>query len=147
MRFEGLSDFLSLTDFYGPELIRTSLPITLGIDSQPDVPKGLGALYIMHGITRETETSTHYFGFSTRNFRLDSQELDEFQRVSDIRIRHQDVDAIEAVEARLESSARRQKELLVVSDRPAARVRRMIRSMLVDEQGKGRDSASIDGSP
>lgn len=66
-RFDGISDFLSLTDFYGPEFIRTSLPITLAINGDEAVPPELGALYILHGITPETETTTHYFGFATRN--------------------------------------------------------------------------------
>jgi vanillate O-demethylase monooxygenase subunit len=85
-RFEGLSDFLSLTDYYGPEFIRTSLPITQAINGNPDVPKELGALFILHGITPESETTTHHFGFSTRNFRLGSEELDTFQYESDCRI-------------------------------------------------------------
>lgn len=129
-RFEGLSDFLSLTDFYGPELIRTSMPITLAIEGQDDVPPELGSLFILHGITPETATSTHYFGFSTRNFRIDSAELDEFQRSSDCTIRQQDVDALEAVEERLDVAASLQRELLVKSDTPAVRVRKMIQAML-----------------
>lgn len=129
-RFEGLSDFLSLTDFYGPEFIRTSLPITLALDGRDEVPPELGSLYILHGITPETETSTHYFGFATRNFRLDSPELDEFQYRSDCMIRQQDVEAIEAVEMRLEEAAARQRELLVKSDAPAVKVRRRVQAML-----------------
>lgn len=132
-RFDGLSEFLSLTDYYGPELIRTSLPITLSIDGYDQVPASLGALYILHGITPETPTTTHYFGFSTRNFRLDSEELDAFQHDSDCTIRGQDVIAIEAVEQRLEAAAGRQRELLVRSDGPAVKVRRMIRAMLDEE--------------
>lgn len=135
-RFEGMSEFLSLTDFYGPELIRTSLPITISIDGYDAVPPALGALYILHGITPETDTSTHYFGFSTRNFRLDSEELDAFQYESDCKIRQQDVDAIEAVERRLEVAAAAQKELVVVSDRPAIKVRKMIQAML-DKEASG----------
>jgi vanillate O-demethylase monooxygenase subunit len=133
-RFEGLSEFLSLTDFYGPEFIRTSLPITVSIDGRDDVPPALGALYILHGITPETETTTHYFGFSTRNFRLDSEDLDTFQLNSDCMIRQQDVDAIEAVERTLEEAVERQRELLVRSDAPAVKVRRQIQALLQAEQ-------------
>jgi vanillate O-demethylase monooxygenase subunit len=129
-RFEGLSEFLSLTDYYGPELIRTSLPITLLIEGRNDLPQDLGSLYILHGITPETATSTHYFGFSTRNFRLESEELDAFQYASDCKIRQQDVDAIEAVEEGLDAAAFRQRELLVRADAPAAKVRRRIQALL-----------------
>lgn len=133
-RFEGLSEFLSLTDYYGPEFIRTSLPITVSIDGHDTVPPELGALYILHGITPETETTTHYFGFSTRNFRLDSEELDEFQYQSDCKIRQQDVDAIDAVERNLDVAAERQRELLAKSDAPAVKVRRQIQALLDAEQ-------------
>jgi len=129
-RFDGLSEFISLTDFYGPEFIKTSLPITIAVDGHERVPPELGALYILHGITPETEHTTHYFGFSTRNFRLDSLELDEFQLHSDCKIRQQDVDAIEAVERRLDFAAAAQRELLVRSDAPAVKVRRMIQASL-----------------
>src|SRR5882724_5232515 len=37
-RFDGLSDMVSVTDFYGPELIRTSGPITSSIDGMDQVP-------------------------------------------------------------------------------------------------------------
>lgn len=134
-RFDGVSEAISLTDFYGPEFIKTSLPITLSVNGSADVPSGLGSLLILHGITPETENSTHYFGFSTRNFRIDSAELDEFQRQSDCTIRQQDVDAIEAVERDLDEAAQRQRELLVKADGPAVKVRRKIQAMLEAEQG------------
>jgi hypothetical protein len=133
-QFEGLSDFKIVSDFYGPELIRTGLPVTTAIPGHDEVPPELGSMWILHGITPETETTTHYFGFSVRNFRLDSEELDEFQRLSDIKIREQDVDVIDAVEQRLEDAASRQRELLVKADGPAVKVRRIVEQMLVTEQ-------------
>lgn len=133
--YEGLADFDQLTDFYGPELIRTGFPIYTRVPGHETVPAALGTLHILHGITPETETSCHYFGFSTRNFRVDDETLDEFQRQSDIMIRQQDVDAIEAVEQRLESAAAVQRELLVKSDGPAVKVRRRIEAMLSAEAG------------
>ena len=135
-RFEGISEAISLSDYYGPEFIKTSLPITTSINGNTDVPEALGALYILHGITPETENSTHYFGFSTRNFRLDSEDLDTFQYNSDCMIRQQDVDAIEAVERNLDEAAQRQRELLVKADGPAVKVRRTIQAMLKAEQSE-----------
>lgn len=131
--YEGLADFDQLTDFYGPEFIRTGFPIYTRVPGHDAVPPSLGTLHILHGITPETETSRHYFGFSTRNFRLDDEGLDQFQYGSDCKIRQQDVDAIEAVEARLDEAAQRQRELLVRADGPAVKVRRLIQGMLADE--------------
>ena len=132
-RFEGLSEFISVTDFYGPEFIRTSLPITTALESGEPVPEAHGELYILHGMTPETERSTHYFGFSTRNFRLQDETLDQFQYESDCKIRQQDVDTIDAVEKRLEFGAGLREELLVVADRPALKVRKRIEAMLAQE--------------
>jgi hypothetical protein len=133
-RYDGLADFVSLTEFYGPEFIQTGMPIFTAIEGRPDVPAELGVLHILHGITPETPTSTHYFGFSTRNFRLEDEALDRFQLESDCRIRQQDSDAIEAVEKRLEAGAEFQRELLARSDGPAIKVRQKIQAML-DAEG------------
>jgi len=132
--FEGLADFRIVSDFYGPELIRTSMPVVTAVPGHDEVPADLGSLWILHGITPETETTTHYFGFSVRNFRVGSEELDEFQRQSDIKIRGQDAEAIDAVEERLEYAAANQRELLVKADGPAVKVRRIVERMLLDEQ-------------
>lgn len=131
--FEGLSDFTQLSDFYGPELIRTSLPVMADIKIGEPISDDHRQLYILHGVTPETETSTHYFGFATRNFRVDEAAVGEFWLQSDSEIRQQDVDAINRVEERLEYGAENQKELLVVSDRPAIKVRKRINSMLAAE--------------
>jgi phenylpropionate dioxygenase-like ring-hydroxylating dioxygenase large terminal subunit len=138
--YDGLADFDQLTDFYGPELIRTGFPIHTAVPGHDSVPPELGTLHIMHGVTPETEHSTHYFGFSTRNFRQDSAELDAFQYHSDVKIRQQDVEAIEAVETRLDEAAARQRELLVKSDAPAVKVRRLIQALLDAEAGSGEGS-------
>lgn len=98
-RFEGLSGFLALSDCHGPEFIRTSLPIPIKPDNGQPAPKGLGALFILYGITPETGHSRHCFGFSTRNFRLGDEPLDKMQQESDIKIRAQDVFAIESAGA------------------------------------------------
>lgn len=131
--FSGVAEFDSLTDFYGPELIRTNLPLIRSVEGMESVPPAFGELHLLHAITPETETTCHYFGFATRNFRLDSQELDQFQLDSDVKIRGQDRDAIEAVEQRLEAAAQEQRELLAMADRPASKVRNMIKAMLEKE--------------
>lgn len=134
--FEGVADFDSISDFYGPEFIKTSLPHVTRLEGREDVPKELGSMLIHHGITPETETTTHYFGFSTRNFRLGDKALDGFQQESDIKIREQDVETINAVEARLDQGAEFQKELSVRSDRPAFDARRKIEAMLEAENSQ-----------
>ena len=121
---------LSVTDFYGPELIRTSGPIITAVEEMDSVPEELGTLWILHAITPESDHATHYFGMMVRNFRLDDDALDETMRLTTSEVRRQDVVAIEAVEARIEMAHLRQRELLAKSDGPAVKVRQMIQKML-----------------
>jgi len=132
-RFDGLSDFTQISDFYGPEFIRTSLPVMSDLALGEPVSDELKQFYILHGLTPETENSTHYFGFATRNFRLEDAAVSQFWLDSDNEIRQQDVDATDAVEKRLEFGAKLQKELLVVADRPATKARKRIEAMLAEE--------------
>lgn len=132
-RYEGLADWESVTDFYGPELIRTNMPLFTAVPGHDTVPPELGHLHILHGMTPETAHSTHYFGFATRNFRLGDAKLDAFQLESDSRIRQQDIEAIEAIEPVAETACQIQRELLVKADGPAVKVRRRIEQMLEAE--------------
>lgn len=129
-RFEGLCDMESVTDFFGPELIRTSGPIITAVEGHDTVPPALGEVYFIHGITPETETSTHYWSFTTRNHRLEDDALDKMLDKMDLEVRAQDIDAIEAVETRVERGAAAQRELLAKSDAHAIKVRHKIQAML-----------------
>ena len=126
----GCPDMASITDFYGPELIRTSGPITSAIEGLDRVPDAIGKMWILHGITPETDRTTHYFGLNTRDFRLDDAGLDEALRQATTGVRQQEVDAAEVIEARLEQARSVQSELLSRADAPADRVRKMIQAML-----------------
>lgn len=129
-RFEGLCDMETVTDFYGPELIRTSGPIITAIEGREDVPNELGHVYFLHGITPETETSTHYWSLIPRSHRLEDDGLNHLLTEMDREVRLQDVAAIEAVEVRVDAGAAFQRELLAKSDAPAAKVRQKIQALL-----------------
>lgn len=122
-----------VTDFYGPELIRTSGPMVprQGGDGEPDY---IGEVYFLHGITPETATSTHYWCFQTRNVRTGDEAFGQELANIDRYVRSQDVTAIQAVEAGVERGAAMQRELLARSDRAAMAVRDRIRKMIEAEQ-------------
>ncbi|NHN39963.1 Rieske 2Fe-2S domain-containing protein [Pseudomaricurvus alcaniphilus] len=123
----------SMTDFYGPELVRISGPwlTDRGVEVEDSFSETThGKVNFIHGMTPETDNSTHYFGMQTRNFRIDDQPFGKALGAVDVEIRLQDVDAIEAVEARVEWASARQQELVVVADRMASRVRQKIKNML-----------------
>ena len=128
--YEGLAQIENETAFYGPELIRTGIGRFHTIGEDGEVPPAIGRLHIMHGMTPETETSCHYFGFAVRNFRVGDKALDNFWLGSDNKIRGQDKVAIEAVEERLDASVELQRELLVRADAGAIKVRKRVQAML-----------------
>lgn len=130
---EGLATVENVTAVYGPELIRTGLGNYIDVNGDTNVPDALGRFYIMHAITPETATTTHYFGWVVRNFRLGDPVLDNFWLESDNVIRGQDAVAIKAVESRLDDAVQFQKELKVRSDSPAIKVRRNIQVMIDNE--------------
>lgn len=132
-KYEGLADFVHLSDFYGPELVKTSMPSITKLPGRDDVPNELGHMAILHGLTPETETTTHYFGFSTRNFRQGDEALDKFQYDSEMQVRQQDVDAIEDMEKRIDQAALFQRELIVAADKAAIQARRKVDAMLAAE--------------
>lgn len=129
-RFESLCEMESLTDFYGPELIRTTGPVVTAIDGASGVPAAIGQVNFIHGITPETETTTHYWALITRNHRLDDPALDGLLTEMDRHVRQQDVEAIAAVEARVDLGAAFQRELLAKSDAPAVKVRQKIQALI-----------------
>ena len=133
-RFQGTAVMDQITDFYGPELVRTSGPVFRSVEGHDHVPKALGELYFIHGITPETETSTHYWQLTPRNFRLDDDRLSAIMLDITKEVIQQDITAIEAVEKRLDQGAIAQRELLARSDAPAIKVRQKIQAML-DAEG------------
>jgi len=128
-RFEGLAQVESVTDFYGPELIRTSIPVVTAVEGSDSVPDTLGRQYALHGITPETEHSTHYFGLLNRNFRLEDEGYDDMALQSSMDIRQQDIEAIEAIEGRFDEALSRQPMMLVQADRHAIKVRGLLDRM------------------
>ncbi|PZU76355.1 MAG: Rieske (2Fe-2S) protein [Rhizobium sp.] len=131
-RFEGDHDTYSVTDFYGPELVRTSGPLFTSMHGG-EVPASIGDVFFLHGVTPETTHSTHYFCFQTRNFRTDDEEFGQALGQADRVIREQDVEAIQAVEQWVEAGAARQKELLAKTDRTGVLVRERIKAMILAE--------------
>lgn len=140
-RFEGDHEAHSVTDFYGPELVRTSGPLFTSLHGKK-VPPSIGEVYFLHGVTPETAHSTHYFCFQTRNFRLDDEAFGLALGGLDRVIRDQDVEAIQAVERWVEVGAHKQKELLARTDRTGVLVRERIKAMILAELGAGETLAT-----
>jgi phenylpropionate dioxygenase-like ring-hydroxylating dioxygenase large terminal subunit len=131
-RFDGDHETYSVTDFYGPELVRTSGPLFASVHGI-EPPASIGDVFFLHGITPETANSTHYFCFQTRNFRTNDEVFSKALGHADLVIREQDVETIQAVEQWVEVGAAQQKELLARTDRAGLMVRERIKAMILAE--------------
>lgn len=133
-RIEGEAIYLNKTDFYGPELVRTSGPL---MQSKPDgenEASKYGDLHFLHGITPRTKTTTHYYALQTRNFRTEDENFGKELGALDKFIREQDREAIGAIEPWVDSGSRVQQELLVKTDKCATIVRKKVREMILAEE-------------
>jgi phenylpropionate dioxygenase-like ring-hydroxylating dioxygenase large terminal subunit len=134
-RFEGLSDFSSITTLFGPGYATTTGHITHSIDGMPSVDKTVyGDLIFHHAVTPETSHSCHYFGTTSRTHKIHDLEFDEMLRSADQAVRAQDVEAAEAIEARMLQFGEPKLELMVKSDLAAGVVRRRIQRAIDAEQ-------------
>lgn len=135
-RFEGFSDFSSITTYYGPGYITTTGHITRSIDGLETIDKSIyGDVYFHHAITPETDHSCHYFGTSSRTHRLIDKAFDELFYPFDEAVRQQDIEAAEAIEAHMVQFGEPTIELMVKSDVAAGRIRRKIQRALDIEHG------------
>lgn len=97
-----------------------------------------------HLLTPETETSSHYFWAMSRNFRTDDQALsDELLRVGIDIFTNEDKPVIEAQQSYMKSETDlfKMKPILLSTDAPAVRARRMLKERAEKEQQQRQDSA------
>ncbi|MEH0577998.1 aromatic ring-hydroxylating dioxygenase subunit alpha [Streptomyces sp. B21-108] len=132
----------NISDYHGPSLVIT------GNTPKDGAPEGFGRFRFVHGVTPETETTTHYFVLVARDFRVDDPDLDPvFDRFHQI-IPYQDkaaIEAIEPVDDELKFQERSQP-----FDRGALLIRQRLEQQLVEEQqgtrtnGPGETTAGAD---
>ncbi len=91
-----------------------------------------------HIVTPTSETQATYFYASSRNYRLDDPLADEeTTRWQQIGFHEQDKPMIEAVQTRMGSSdLLAHKPILLTTDAAAIRVRRMLKTMIMEEQAR-----------
>lgn len=133
-RFNGSSRSESETVYYCPGYITTTTHTMRSIDGLSSVDKKIyGDVVFHHAITPETRSSCHYFGTSSRTHRHADADFEEALRPLDVDVRQQDVDAVEAIEARMIQFGEPATELLVKSDRAAGMLRRRIQRAIDSE--------------
>lgn len=124
----------SRTDIWSNAYIRTSGFILDEVPGKDAVPPEYGALFFHHFVTPETERTTHYFGFVSRNYRHDDADFDAMWERADMVVRQEDVYAVEAMEPYLEKHADVRNELITAADAASVRFRRSLQRKLSQER-------------
>lgn len=126
-RWPGMSDADSETIAHGPGYVTNTSSTPRRIEGVGAAdPKVYGEVWFHHACTPATRHSTHYFGTQSRSHRRDDRAFDELLFHADTQIRAQDVEAIEAIEQRIQQFGEPTVELMTRSDTAAARLRRRL---------------------
>ncbi len=128
--YDGPTDQHFDAEYLGPNLIRTGGLISASAAIEDEASTRLGVTNFLHAITPETPTSTHYFVMTTRDFRLDDPAIGAMNLHMGAAIQPQDKEAIEAIEATLDTFADVGSELSCVADTGAIRVRRRLAAQI-----------------
>jgi len=118
------------SEMYSPALVNASGPWLWKLGDDGGTGEAVASLNFVHGITPETDATTHYFGIVTRNFDLDDEDLTEFLRMQIDRVRIEDVESLEALEPIVDEHASTRREISTKVDEGALKVRRMLRKMM-----------------
>ena len=144
LALEGDIKMHTQSDYYSHAYMRTSSFIIDKIANMDSVPAEYGLSFQHHFITPATATSTHYFGCRSRNFRLSDPDYDAIWKEADYRVRQEDIDAVEAMEPFLATSADSRRELIAKADSVSVRFRRNMQRKLdaEAERYRARSTAS-----
>lgn len=119
----------SFSDYFGPCLTLTGGPFLVA-----QTGERLGEINFLHAMTPETESSTHYFGGVTRDFRHQDEAFDKSNLDLYLAVRGQDLEGLEKVERMVSRGFDTARELSALQDAGGIRVRRMITAQIEGEQ-------------
>jgi len=125
----GPVDLTMRSDFLGPGLINAGGPYSV----MNGTGEPVGRLNFVHGFTPETLQTTHYFPAVARDFRLDDEGLSQALLGQERKVLAEDVPALEHVELSVQRLGNTRRELSVMADAGAMRVRRRLIEMMKAE--------------
>nr|WP_077033373.1 aromatic ring-hydroxylating dioxygenase subunit alpha [Pelomonas sp. KK5] len=128
-RCPGPVDLTTRSDFLGPGLICAGGPYSV----MSGTGEPVGRLNFVHGLTPETRHSTHYFPAVSRDFRLDDDGLSQALLGKERSVLAEDIAALEQVEIVVQRQGDTRRELSVLADAGAIRVRRRLIAMMKAE--------------
>jgi vanillate O-demethylase monooxygenase subunit len=136
--YNGTVDAWSVGRWMPPSICLQDIGVTNAGDSGDDGIRRLG----IHLLTPESESSTHYFFAAVRNHGLDDSDLDRdsyawFQAG----LTEQDNPMLEAVQRMMDGRTLEElRPVLLSSDGPAMRARKILRELIREEEGVGQVS-------
>jgi vanillate O-demethylase monooxygenase subunit len=95
--------------------------------------ENLRCLNFIHLLTPETETTTHYWAMLTRDFRIDDDAYDRQLAELEVAVIAQDREALEKIEAMLQSTADLPREISMRPDVGALQARKLIVDMIEND--------------
>jgi phenylpropionate dioxygenase-like ring-hydroxylating dioxygenase large terminal subunit len=118
------------SDYFGPSFINAGGPWIRKPGESVE-----RQMNFFHAMTPETPHSTHYFNGVSRNFSLDNEGLSQMLLGQSAAVIAEDIRALEILEAHMQAGGSNLKEISVVGDAGALRVRRNIGAPIQAEQG------------
>lgn len=131
----GLTDRTMIQQFFAPSFHATGSDFDSALEGGIDPGRHFGSLRVLHGVTPETTTTTHYFWAFSRDFKRDDAQMTDAMRGVIQSALVQDIEALEAIEALL---GRGDDEILEISARADAasmRGRRIVERQIAEERG------------
>ena len=125
----GPVDLTLQSDFLAPGLINAGGPYSVMTGTGEPV----GRLNFVHGLTPETLHTTHYFPAVSRDFRLGDEGLSQALLAQERAVLAEDIPALEALEQAVQRNGNTRRELSVLADAGALRVRRRLIEMMKAE--------------
>lgn len=118
------------SEMYNPCLINASGPWIWEASEAKMQGKPLAKLNFVHGLTPETDTSTHYFGIMTRDYMLEDDQLSSFLVWQTDRVRKEDVLVLESIEREIGKHGSTRSEISTKVDEGALKARRVLQKAI-----------------
>ncbi|MBV1837257.1 aromatic ring-hydroxylating dioxygenase subunit alpha [Acetobacter estunensis] len=127
-----ITSMQSRAELFGVSLVVAAGSEIISCNQEGQPGQTMGRLEFLHGITPETDTSTHYHFAILRDFSTDSDELSDLYSERNFSVIAEDLRILDAIEPHL-STADGRHEPNFTSDAEAIHIRRRIEALIREE--------------
>ncbi len=120
-------------ELLGVGLVNNLGSVTYATDASGTDARPVGRMNFIHGVTPETETTTHYFVAQTRDFQVEDSGLSASFEARNVAIIAEDIAILEAIEPMLDAYAHARQEISLATDALAMRIRRRMQRIIARE--------------